>query len=108
MMPWGEERLGLTYMGVDTYSHKWKRQHSYGGLIVENITQAVSRDIMAEGMLRCEKAGYPVVLSVHDEVVSDAPTGSLQEFERLVTTLPRWASGLPVACDGWVGGRYHK
>ena len=108
MMPWGEERLGLTYMGVDAYSHKWKRQHTYGGMLVENITQAVARDVMAEAMLRCNANGYPVVLSVHDEIVSDTLTGDVHKFEQLVTTLPGWAFGLPIAADAWTGHRYHK
>ncbi len=109
--PWGEPKPSLTFMGIDGYSHKWKRQVTYGGSIVENITQAVSRDVMAEAITRCEASGiYTVVLSVHDEILAEAKqgTGSVLEFERLLTTLPEWAGGMPIAADAWVGTRYRK
>ncbi len=77
-------------------------------MLVENIVQAISRDCMAEAMLRCNAAGYPVVLSVHDEVVSEAGAGSVEEFEGLITQVPKWGAGLPIACEGWRGVRYHK
>jgi len=108
IMPWGEEELCLSFMGIDTHTHQWKRQFTYGGMIVENQVQGIARDVMAEAMLRCNTDGYPVVLSVHDEIVSDASTGDVHKFEQLVTTLPGWAVGMPVAADSWVGTRYHK
>lgn len=110
-MPWGEKRWGLTYMGVDGYSHKWKRQVTYGGMLVENITQAVSRDIMAEAMLRAEESGvYEPVLSVHDELVAegDPDMGDIHDFERLVAECPIWAEGCPIAAEGFVADRYRK
>jgi DNA polymerase len=109
--PWGETRFQLSYMGVDPRTHKWTRQVTYGGMLVENVTQAVARDIMAEAILRCEEQGrYRVILSVHDELIAEADrrTGSVEEFESLLTTLPEWADGLPIAAEGWVGTRYHK
>lgn len=105
---WGEIRTGLTYMGVDSKTHQWRRQTSYGGLLVENIVQAISRDIMAEAMLRCEAGGYPVILSVHDEIISEAQDGTLDEYIALMTEIPKWAGGCPIAAEGWVGVRYRK
>jgi DNA polymerase len=109
--PWGTMKDSMTFMGVAPFGPKaWVRMQAYGGLLVENIVQAVSRDLLAEGMLRLEAAGYPPVLSVHDEVVSEIPQGfgSQDEFNRLLATAPAWGVGCPVAVEGWRGPRYRK
>jgi DNA polymerase bacteriophage-type len=83
---------------------------AYGGLWIENIVQAISRDLLAAAMTRLEAAGYPIVLHVHDEVVAEVPTdfGSTEEFQRLITTLPDWAGGLPIAAKVRAGVRFSK
>lgn len=98
------------YMTVDGMSNKWVETDTYGGKRVENITQAICRDLLASAIVRCEKAGYPVVLHVHDEVVSEKPigTGDLKKFEHLCAETPAWAAGLPVTAAGWKGARYRK
>lgn len=109
--PWGEERDCLTYMGVDPYTKKWRRQDTYGGMLVENITQAVARDLMADAMLRCHEEGmYDVILSVHDELIAecDEGVGSVKDFETVMAHVPDWAEGCPVAAEGWSGYRYKK
>jgi DNA polymerase len=98
-------------MGVDPYTKKWCRHDTYGGMIVENITQAVARDLMAEAMLRAHEGDtYDVVLSVHDELIAEADEGEgdVREFEDLMAGLPDWAEGCPVTAEGWSGGRYKK
>lgn len=108
---WGKVVDKLTFMGVSPITRQWQRQSTYGGSLVENITQAVSRDIMAEAMVRCEKSGlYMPVLTVHDEIVAETPlgAGNVKAFEVMVAKCPRWAAGLPVAAEGWRGVRYHK
>jgi DNA polymerase len=109
--PWGDTRDALTFMGVDPYTKKWCRHDTYGGMIVENITQAVARDLMAEAMLRAHEGDtYDVVLSVHDELIAEAVEGEgdVREFEDLMAGLPDWAEGCPVTAEGWSGGRYKK
>lgn len=108
---WGAQKETLTFMGVDSYTHQWRRQTTYGGMIVENITQAVARDLLAEAISRCEQTGvYLPVLSVHDEVIAEVArgTGSLKEFDSLLKQVPKWARGCPVDADSWCGPRYQK
>lgn len=112
---WGEDKLSVTFMTIDSRlksktKGKWTRLSTYGGKLVENITQAASRDVLAEGMLRIEEHDYPIVLHVHDEIVSqvDVGFGSVTEYEELMSVVPTWATGLPVAAEGFEGQRYRK
>jgi DNA polymerase len=100
----------VQYWGINSVNRKWSKQYAYGGLFAENVTQAVARDFMAEGMLRTEAAGYETCLTVHDEIVTYAPEGrgDVAEFEGLMAALPEWGAGCPVAAEGWSGKRYRK
>ena len=109
--PWGQMIESLTFMGTDSFNKKWVRQHTYGGKLVENIIQATARDVMAEAILRAEDdGGYPVILSVHDELIAEVDEGqsSVQGFEELLTVSLTWADGLPIGAEGWRGKRYRK
>jgi DNA polymerase len=102
--PWGDIKASLTFMGTNTYSRQWTRQVTYGGSLVENITQAVARDVLAEAMLRCEWTGlYLPVLSVHDELICEADEGrgNVAEFVALLEEPPEWAPDCPIAADGF-------
>jgi DNA polymerase len=74
----------------------------------ENSVQAIARDLLVNGMFELEAAGYPLVLTVHDEVVMEVDSGDLDEAAALMCRLPEWAKGLPVKAEGWVGVRYRK
>lgn len=86
------------------------RSNMYGGKIVENIVQAVARDIMANGMWNAERAGYPVVSTVHDEVLAelDVGKGELSEYVAALCRLPAWARGCPITAEGFETQRYRK
>ncbi len=101
----GNEKL--TYMKLD--KGQWVRRPTYGGSLCENIVQAVARDLLVAAMLRLENI-FPVILHVHDEVVSEvvAGMGRLQEFTDVVGALEPWAEGLPMAVDSFSCARYRK
>lgn len=101
----------LSFMGRDMYTHKWKRVGTHGGTLVENADQASSRDLLAEAMLRVDNdPRFGLLLSIHDEVIAEAPIGtaSLKEFEGLMSEVPIWAPGMPIAAEGWIGPRLRK
>lgn len=113
--PWGKQVLKLTYMGWNTDYKKgptgWLRLDTYGGKLCENVVQATARDILTHALVNVERAGYAVVLHVHDEIVSEvlAGTGSVEEFENIMATLPPWCADWPIkAAGGWRGSRYRK
>lgn len=89
----------------------WTRMKTYGGRLAENLIQATARDIMAHAVVNLERAGYPVVLRVHDEIAAEVPHGhgSVEEFEQIMATLPEWAAGWPIqAAGGYRQKRYRK
>lgn len=91
-------------------NNKWLSKSLWGGLITENVVQALARDLMVDAMMRLESNGYPIVFSVHDEIVCEVSEryGSPEEFEALMTQVPTWAEGIPVGVEGNVIYRYAK
>lgn len=107
--------LSISYEGWNTNPKNgppgWNRMNTWGGRLVENITQATCRDILRHAIVNLERAGYPVVLHVYDEIVAEIPEGwgSIEEFERIMATMPAWAVDWPVrASGGWRKKRYSK
>lgn len=89
----------------------WVRLYIYGGKWVENLCQAIARDVLRYSIINLEKAGYAVVMQVYDEIIAEIPKGfgSLEEFERIMATMPPWAKDWPIkAMGGWRGYRYRK
>lgn len=89
----------------------WTRVSTYGGMLTENAVQAIARDLMVGAMRRVKKAGYDVVLTVHDELVAEVPedTVDIKEFEKIVAgPNPDWAAGCPVEAGGAIVKRYQK
>lgn len=109
--PWGDMRTIIQCHGVNSVTRKFEAFDLYGGLLAENIVQAVSRDLMAGAMIRLDRAGYGVILTVHDEVVAEVSAKSgltLEHFTEILSSLPTWATGLPLTAEGWAGHRYRK
>jgi DNA polymerase len=110
VVPWSNTpKDAIMFWGEDD-NHRWCQQDTYGGKLVENCTQAVARDLMAEAMLRVDAAGLPIVMSVHDELVCEVPEDQAdpQKLCDLMSILPPWAKGLPVTAAGWAGSFYRK
>jgi DNA polymerase len=91
------------------YTSKGLPVRIYGGKVVENICQAVARQVVAEQMLRIQKR-YPVVLTVHDAAAIVAPVAEAKEaqayVEECMSWNPSWAAGLPLACEAGAGESY--
>lgn len=101
----------ITHMGLNGLTRQWERQSTYGGKLVENACQSLSRDILAHNMPACENAGFEILLTVHDETVTEAPIDEAYSAERLaalMATPPAWAEGFPLAAAGFVADRYRK
>lgn len=101
----------IKYLGMNQYSRKWGLISSYGGKLAENVTQAVARDILAQGIVASENKGYKNLLSVHDEIITETPdTDEFTETElsNILSTNPEWAYGLPLHAKGFEGYRYRK
>lgn len=101
----------ITYMGLNQYSRKWSRLKTYGGKLFENICQATARDVMAHNMPAIEASGYEIVLTVHDEVICEAPDSDERNADHLASLLaanPPWAPDMPLAAAGFETYRYRK
>lgn len=115
-----KDALSLSFEGWNTNPKNgpkgWIRMNTYGGKLTENVVQAVARDILAYAIVNLTRAGWPVVLHVHDEIVAEIlkvaaemKKGTIAAFEAIMATLPWWAKGWPLrAAGGWIGERYRK
>ena len=107
---WGQMMPELSYMAVHPKTKKWVREKTWGGKITENVVQAISRDMLLEAMMRLEKAGYEIILTVHDEIIGERKIGegSVAEFVKLMKQNPEWAKDAPIDVEGYSGQRYSK
>ena len=107
-MPNEYGRDSLTYAGVGT-AKRWERIESYGPKIVENLTQALCRDLLAEAMQRLDDAGFKIVMHVHDEAVIEAPMDAdLNRVCEIMSQTPSWAPGLVLSAAGYTCPFYKK
>lgn len=101
----------IKYQGENQTTRQWGFQYTYGGKLTENIVQALCRDILAWSMPGVEAAGYEIVLSVHDELITEVPDTddyTTEELCALMCDLPVWAKGFPLVAEGDIMYRYRK
>lgn len=107
-----ENRFGsnaLHYFGVNQTTKKWEVQETYGGKLVENIVQAISRDCLAVTLKRLENEGLQTVMHIHDEAVIDAdPNVDLDKVCELMGQPIEWAPGLLLKAAGFESSYYMK
>lgn len=99
-------KTAITYMGLDT-KRKWNRIESYGPKFVENIIQAISRDILAYAMHNLRD--YFICGHVHDEVIVECREGTpVEEITGIMEKTPDWMPGLLLRADGYETREYMK
>lgn len=106
----GENRFGgtsITHEGITT-GRKWDQLETYGGKLTENIVQAVARDLLTFGMHQVDRARHRIVMHVHDEIIVETATATVDEICELMATVPDWAQGLPLSADGYSCDFYMK
>jgi DNA polymerase len=101
----------VTYMGINQYTRKWERIKTTGGKLFENLCQALARDVMAHNMPAIDAQGYEIVLSVHDELITETPDSdefTADELSRMLAANPPWAPDMPLAAAGFETYTYRK
>lgn len=101
----------IKYQGENQLTRQWTTLYTHGGKACENLVQALCRDLLAYAMINVERGGYPIVLSVHDELVCETPDTAdytVHDLEKLMCALPEWAEGFPLVAEGSEMYRYAK
>lgn len=112
-MPWepnGPKHSAWFYMAWKF--GQWRRVWAYGGILVENAVQQLARGLLCEAMHRLEANSLPLVLTVHDECMSEVPQerSDFKLYEQIMAEPTAYARAIkiPIAVEGWAGPRYKK
>ena len=109
---YGRTTKALTYMGQDQQTQKWVRLSTYGGKMVENITQATARDCLGTAMLHLQEAGYVPGFHVHDEVIIEVPASTaeadIEKIKDIMALKDEWTDGLILKAEGYITPFYKK
>lgn len=103
------DSFGLKFWGQK--SGRWLRLDLYGGMQCAHIVSGTARDLLVEAMFATEDAGYPTILTVHDELLAEAPVGfgGAEHFKDIIVgSKPGWVDGLPLVASAWEDVRYVK
>ena len=100
----------ITYEGVDPTTKKSKRLTTYGGKLVENIVQAIARDVLAQSMINLKNHGFNIVMHVHDEIVLEVEDkiSSIEEICEIMCKENKYLKGLKLKADGFESKYYKK
>lgn len=104
-------KSNFQYEGKVDGANKWGKIYSHGGKLVENIVQALARDVLAEGLKKAHRMGFRIVMHIHDEIVTEVPKDSELTVDDLISCMAAplsWAPGLPLGAAGWEGYFYRK
>lgn len=107
------DKTSIKYMRQEQTSQKWVEADTYGGSIVENITQAIARDCLGTAIVRLHKAGYTPSMHIHDEVVIEVDKktaeSDLQRIREIMSIEDvKWKAGLPLKAEGYLSEYYKK
>lgn len=107
--PWGDSKPVLYHWMLND-KKQWVFNKTWGGVLTQNAVGGTSRDLLAEAMYRAKAKKYKVRLTVHDENIASKKIGegTIEEFNKLMMTLPTWGKGIPMGVEGFVTQRYRK
>lgn len=101
----------LSYWGQHQKTKQWSRISTYGGKLIENVTQAIARDLLTDAMLRIDEKGFRIILHVHDEIVTEVKEDdneAKQRLEHLMSVRPDWGKDIPIHTECFEGLFYRK
>jgi len=102
----------VTYWGMDQIKKVWCKQTTYGGKLVENIVQAIARDLLAYNLVKVDEMGYDITMHVHDEIVIESLIEYSAADKTILTTLLSqevpWAKGLVLGAETFIANYYTK
>lgn len=111
-VPWDENDIRICWTYQQMKTGQFKTIYAFGGLLTENVVQALARDMMVHAMFQLEANGFPIVLTVHDEIVCEPLIANADEkaFAQIMQDRPQWAKDLqvPISVETWAGDRYRK
>ena len=109
--PWGARKPCITHEGYLGTTHKWGRPVLTPGRLAENASQAVARELLVDGMFNLEDAGFPIILSVHDEALSlvkKEENRTLEEYNKLLCDVSKVFRTIPLSASGFIAKRFRK
>lgn len=102
----------ISYMGKQQNGNGWRRIQSHGGKFIENIVQAIARDILREGLMAAAEFGFTIIGHVHDEIICEERIGStrytLDNLRKCMIRAIEWATGMPLGAAGFESLFYRK